>query len=133
TPYGPMAGSFRGEFRSMAVHGALVGLMDTRFADHSSFQRAAAGMVGSALLFGAALHPVPRLAPLVGGILGIATGAAIAHGRLGWRVAAAGAALAALFLSPSSWPLLAAAAAIVALGVAVGGPRGVRGLIGVLL
>src|SRR5512138_3634264 len=116
----------------MPVHGALVGGMDIRFADHPSFQRAAAGMVGSALLFGAALHPVTPLAPLAGGILGIATGAAIAHGRVGWRVAAAAAALAALFLLGSSWPLLAAAAvaAVLALGIAVGGPRGVRGLIG---
>src|SRR5215470_11418449 len=117
----------------MSVHGALVRGMDIRFADHPSFQRAAASMVGSALLFGAALHPVTPLAPLAGGILGIATGAAIAHGRVGWRVAAAGAALAALFLSPASWPMLAAAAASLALGIAVGGPRGVRGLIGVLL
>jgi len=116
----------------MAVHGALVRRMDIRFADHSSFQRAAAGMVGSALLFGAALHPVTPLAPLAGGILGIATGAAIAHGRVGWRVAAAGAALGALFLSTSG-PMLAAAAASLALGIAVGGPRGVRGLIGVLI
>jgi hypothetical protein len=107
--------------------------MDIRFADHSSFQRAAAGMVGSALLFGAALHPVTPLAPLVGGILGIATGAAIAHGRLGWRVAGACAALVPLVLSASGWPMLAAAAASLALGVAVGGPRGVRGLLGVLL
>jgi hypothetical protein len=107
--------------------------MDLRFADHPSFQRAAAGMVGSALVFGAALHPVTPLAPLAGGILGIATGAAIAHGRPGWRVAAAGAALVALFLSASGWPMLAAAAAILALGVAAGGPRGVRGLLGVLL
>lgn len=106
--------------------------MDIRFSDHSSFQRAAAGMVGSALLFGAALHPVTPLAPLAGGILGIATGAAIAHGRVGWRVVAAGAALAAVFLSRASWPMLAAAAAVLALGIAAGGPRGVRGVIGVL-
>jgi hypothetical protein len=90
-------------------------------------------MVGSALLFGAALHPVTPLAPLAGGILGIATGAAIAHGRVGWRVAAAGAALVALLASGASWPMLAASAAALALGLAVGGPRGVRGLIGVLL
>lgn len=117
----------------MVVHGALVGGMDIRFADHSSFQRAAAGMVGSALLSGAALHPVTPLAPLAGGILGIATGAAIAHGRVGWRIVAAGAALAALFVSASSWSMLAAAAAVLAIGIAVGGPRGLRGLLGVLL
>lgn len=106
--------------------------MDIRFADHPSFQRAAAGMVGGALVFGAALHPMTDLAPLAGGILGVATGAVIAHGRPGWRIAAIGAALVPLFaLAPSSWMLLAVAA-VVALALAVGGPRGWRGVIGLL-
>src|SRR5262245_26185153 len=117
----------------MAVHQALVRAMDIRFADHSSFQRAAAGMVGGALLFGAALHPLTPLAPLAGGILGIAAGNAIAHGRAAWRVAAAGAALVPLFVSPASWPMLAVVAGVVALGLALGGPRGIRGLIGAML
>jgi hypothetical protein len=107
--------------------------MDIRFADHPSFQRAAAGMVGGALLFGAALHAVTPLAPLAGGILGITAGAAIAHGRPGWRMIAAGAALVPLFALPPSSAMLATVAAIVALAVAVGGPRGLRGLVGVLL
>src|SRR5262245_48556535 len=117
----------------MAVHQALVRAMDIRFADHSSFQRAAAGMVGGALLFGAALHPVTPLAPLAGGILGIAAGDAIAHGRAAWRLAAAAAALVPLFLMPASWPMLAVVAAIAALALALGGPRGMRGLIGAML
>jgi hypothetical protein len=107
--------------------------MALRFTDHSSFQRAAAGMVCGALLFGAGLHPVTPLAPLVGGVLGITIGAAIAHGRAAWRVVAGGAALALLFAAPPGWPMLVAAAAILALAVAIGGPRGVRGLAGVAL
>ena len=107
--------------------------MDIRFADHSSFQRAAAGMVGGALLFGAALHPVTPLAPLAGGILGIAAGDAIAHGRAGWRIAAGALALVPLFLSPASWPVLAVVSAMIALVLAIGGPRGMRGLIGAML
>src|ERR1700759_778816 len=93
-------------FRSMAARRALVGRMDIRFADHPSFQRAGAGMVGGALLFGAALHPVSPLAPLAGGILGIAAGAAIAYGRAAWRMAAAGAALVPLFAMAPAWPML---------------------------
>lgn len=116
----------------MSAHRALVAGMDIRFADHPSFQRAAAGMVGGALLFGAALHPVTALAPLAGGVLGIAAGAAIGHGRASWRMLAAGAALVLLFVMTPSWPMLAAVAAIVSLALAVGGPRGLRGLIGVL-
>lgn len=107
--------------------------MDIRFADHSSFQRAAAGMVGGALLFGTALHPVTPLAPLAGGILGIAAGAAIGHGRAMWRLAMAGTALVPLVLSASRWPLLAVVAALVALAIAVGGPRGLRGVFGAML
>ena len=105
--------------------------MDLRFADHPSFQRAAAGMVGGSLVFGAALHPLTPLAPLAGGILGIAAGAAIAHGRPGWRMVAAGAALVPLLALAPSWPMLAMVAAVVSLALVVGGPRGARGLIGV--
>jgi len=107
--------------------------MDIRFADHPSFQRAAAGMVGGALVFGAALHPVTAMAPLAGGILGIAVGAAVAYGRPGWRVVPALVALALLWLVTPSWPLLAGVAAIVSLGLAVGGPRGGRGVLSLLL
>src|SRR5512140_2544406 len=96
----------------MSVHRALVAFMDIRFADHPSFQRAAAGMVGGALLFGVALHPVTAMAPLAGGILGIAAGAVVA-------------------MAPG-WPALAAVAAIVSRALAVGGPGGLGGLLGVL-
>jgi hypothetical protein len=117
----------------MSLHQALVELMDIRFADHPSFQRAAAGMVGGALLFGVALHPVTAMAPLAGGILGIATGAVIAHGKPVWRMLAAGAALVPLFALAPSWSALAATAVMLSLALVVGGPRGLRGLIGFLL
>jgi hypothetical protein len=107
--------------------------MDIRFADHPSFQRAAAGMVGGALLFGIALHPLTAMAPLAGGILGIAAGAAVAHGKAIWRMLAAGAALVPLFVMAPSWPTLAAVAAVLSLALVVGGPRGLRGLLGLLL
>jgi hypothetical protein len=104
--------------------------MDIRFADHSSFQRAAAGMVGGALAFGVALHGLTAQAALAGGILGIAAGAAVAHGRASWRLVIAGTALVPLFALPASWPTLAAVAAILGLALAIGGPRGVRGVLG---
>jgi hypothetical protein len=119
--------------RPMFVSRALVDAMSIRFADHSSFQRAAAGMVGGALVFGVALHSLTPLAPLAGGVLGIAAGAAIAHGRASWRMVIAGTALVPLFAMPTSWPSLAAVAAILALALAVGGPRGIRGLVGFVL
>lgn len=90
-------------------------------------------MVAGALLFGAALHPVTALAPLAGGILGIAAGAAFAYGSTGWRMLAAAAALVQLFVLPASWGILGTAAATLSLGLIAGGPRGLRGLVGVLL
>lgn len=102
--------------------------MDIRFADHPSFQRAAAGMVGGALLFGAALHPVMRAAPIAGGLLGIAIGAAVGYGKPAWRMVTAAAAVAVLLLVAPSWMMVAGVAALSALGLASGGPRGVRGV-----
>lgn len=105
--------------------------MDIRFGDHASFHRAALGMVGSSVLFGLALHPMTPLAPIAGGMLGIAAGASIAHGKASWRIAVAMASLAMLFLLTPSWPVRAAVASLVALGLAIGGPRGVMGAVGV--
>lgn len=90
-------------------------------------------MVGGALLFGAALHPVTGLAPLAGGLLGIAAGAVVAHGKPVARMLCAGVALVPVLALSPSWPALAGAAAVLSLGLALGGPRGVRGLAGVLL
>lgn len=105
--------------------------MDIRFGDHASFHKAALGMVGGSLLLGLALHPVTPLAPLAGGILGIAAGAAYAHGKASWRMAAAGAAIVPLFVLSPSWPMLAGVASVLALGLSIGGPRGIKGALGV--
>ncbi|HET9620647.1 MAG TPA: hypothetical protein VFP84_04730 [Kofleriaceae bacterium] len=107
--------------------------MDLRFADHPSFQRAAAAMAGGALLFGVALHPVTAWAPVAGGLLGVALGAAIAgvrrvrgvRGVLGVVVGAlavAAAAWCALRIGQARqtalWPAIArTAAAALAMGV----------------
>jgi len=110
--------------------------MDIRFGDHPSFHRAALGMVGGSLLFGVALSPVTPLAPLAGGFLGIAAGASIAHGKAPWRMLAAGAGLVPLFVmtpSGSIWPMLAGSGSLLALGLSIGGPRGMRGLLGMAL
>ena len=107
--------------------------MDIRFGDHSSFHRSAIGMVGGSLLFGLALHPVTPLAPIAGGILGIAAGAAIAHGKAPWRMLAAGSALVPLFVMTPSWTMLAGVGSLLALGLAIGGPRGIRGALSVVL
>jgi hypothetical protein len=106
--------------------------MEIRFADHPSFHRAALGMVGGSALLGLALHPFTPMAPLVGGMLGLAIGAAFGYGRAAWRLAAAAAASVALLLVAPTWSLLAGVASIASLGLAIGGPRGLRGLIGVM-
>ena len=106
--------------------------MDIRFGDHSSFQRAAAGMTCGALVFGLGLHALTPMAPLAGGLLGIAAGAGLAYRRAPWRMGAAAAALLLLVLSPPSWQTLAGAASVLSIAVALGGARGVRGLVSVL-
>jgi hypothetical protein len=100
--------------------------MEIRFADHSSFQRAAAGMVGGATLFGLALHPLTPLAPIAGGLVGVAAGAAIGYGKVPWRIGAALVAMIPMFLlSPS--PLMVGLIAAT-MGLALAGGRGLRGL-----
>ncbi len=106
--------------------------MDLRFTDHSQFHRAAAGMVGSAIGFSLALHPITPLAPLVGGVLGIGLGAAFAYGK-SWRMIFAVLATLPLFLMSPTWASLVASASIASLGIALGGPRGMRGLAGMAL
>jgi hypothetical protein len=107
--------------------------MDIRFGDHPSFHRAAAGMVLGALLAGIALHfatDASRIAPLLGGLAGIAAGAAWGYGRPIWRVLAAGAAALPLAAMALEWPALAIAAGAAGLGMAVGGKGGATGLRG---
>jgi hypothetical protein len=106
--------------------------MDIRFGDHSSFHRAAVGMVGASAILGLALHPVTPLAPLVGGLYGIAVGASFGYGRPMLRIVAAALASLPLMLMTPSWGAMALVASILALGLTVG-VRGTRGLLTVML
>ena len=112
--------------------------MDIRFGDHPSFHRAAAGMAGGALLAGLALSKVTAMAPVAGGLAGIAVGAAWAYGRPKTRLVAAGLAIVPLLTVKLGWVSglpttvgLVISAAVMALGLAAGGPRGIRGALGV--
>lgn len=107
--------------------------MDIRFGEHPAFHKAAAGMVGGSVLAALALHPLTAHAPYVAGCVGIATGAGLAYGKLGLRLVAAAAAVTPLFVMVPSWPVLAGSALLLALGLAAGGPRGVRGVAGIAL
>jgi hypothetical protein len=107
--------------------------MDIRFDDHGSFHRAAAGMTVGGATFALAAHSFTPMAAIVGGVLGIAAGAAISYGKPVWRLGAAAAASAAVLTLPAGWPALAVAAGALALATAIGGLRGVRGLVAMLL
>ncbi len=89
-------------------------------------------MVGGSLIAGSALSPVTPMAPVVGGILGIAAGASLAHGDLLWRMVAASGAILLVFAGAPSGVTLAGVAGLLGLGLAAGGPRGVRGAFGVV-
>ena len=89
-------------------------------------------MVGAAALLGLALHGLHVPAAIVAGLLGIAIGAALGYGRPAWRVGAAAAAAIPLVALTPSWPMLAAIAGMLSLAIALGGPRGLRGGIGVI-
>ncbi|MCX5742056.1 MAG: hypothetical protein NT062_06135, partial [Proteobacteria bacterium] len=101
--------------------------MSIRFGEHSQFHQAAAGMVGGSVLFGAALTPISPLAPLAGGVLGIGLGAAIAYGKP-WRMVLAGLATIPMFVAGPLWGALAIAGTLLAVTVAISGPRGAKGL-----
>jgi hypothetical protein len=107
--------------------------MDIRFDDHASFHRAAVGMTLGGALLGLVAQPFTPMAPVVGGLFGIAAGAAIGYGKPVWRLGAAAAASAAILAMPAGWAALATAAGALALGTAIGGLRGVRGLAAMLL
>src|SRR5512140_1546236 len=106
--------------------------MDIRFGDHSSFHRAALGMTAGSAILGSALHPVTPMAAILGGLFGIAVGAAFGYGKPVWRLVAALAAALPLFVMTPSWPVLALCAGTLALGTAVGS-RGWRGALTVML
>jgi hypothetical protein len=109
--------------------------MEVRFAEHSKFHRAAAGMVGGSAVLGLALHPITDLAPVLGGLAGIAIGATVAHGRPLWRLLPAAVACTAIatlahrdLATHTLAPILAALSIAFGVGLAVG-VRGVRGVI----
>lgn len=106
--------------------------MDIRFGDHASFHRAAIGMTAGSALLGIALHPLTPFAPVLGGIFGIAIGAAFGYGKPAWRATAAVLASLPLLFMTISWPSLALCAATLALGVTVG-EHGLRGAMSILL
>jgi hypothetical protein len=107
--------------------------MDIRFDDHASFHRAAAGMTLGGALLGLAAHPFTPMAPIIGGLGGIAAGTALGYGKPMWRLGAAAAAGAAILALPAGGPALAAAAGVMALAVSIGGLRGWRGLVAMAL
>ena len=103
-------------------------------------------MVGGAATLGLALHPITPLAPLVGGLFGLAIGTSLGYGKTKWRLAAAAAATVPLVVmsdkliagttasqSAMSAPILAAIAAVMGLGLAAFGLRGARGMIAVMV
>ncbi|HUJ62449.1 MAG TPA: hypothetical protein VLX92_28295, partial [Kofleriaceae bacterium] len=64
---------------------------------------------------------------------GIAAGAAFGYGKPRWRLALGALAIVPLLALAPTAPVLALAAALLALGLAAGGPRGVAGALGVML
>jgi hypothetical protein len=106
--------------------------MEIRFRDHASFHRAAIGMTaGSAILGLVAAFAGPReMAPVMGGVLGIGIGAAIAYGWRAWRVVAA--LCAAAVLMQPAWQTLLASSILLGVGLAVG-QRGARAIITLFL
>ncbi|HEY0253196.1 MAG TPA: hypothetical protein VGC41_16795 [Kofleriaceae bacterium] len=94
--------------------------MTLRFDDHASFHRAAIGMTAGAAILGAALQPVTQMAPIVGGMFGIAVGATLGYGKPVVRLAAAGLACLPLFLMSLGWSAFALSAGVLALGTTIG-------------
>lgn len=103
--------------------------MHIRFGDHASFHRAAAGMALGSLAAGIALHFITggsNIAPLLGGLAGVAAGASWAYGRAALRVAAAGVAAIPLAAMALQWPALALCAGAASLGLVAQGKAGGR-------
>lgn len=91
-------------------------------------------MVGGALLTGLALHSVTPMAPLIGGVAGMAAGTAWGYGRAKLRFIMAAIAVLPLLAMTMAWAAsipqaigFVASASILALGLAIGGPKGVKG------
>lgn len=116
--------------------------MDIRFGDHPSFHRAAAGMVGASAALGLALHPATSVAPIAGGLVGIAVGASLGYGKPVWRIGAAAAACVPFFAMTSAASLIAMttlgstiaimlSALLMAFAMSLG-LRGMRGLVAIM-
>ena len=90
------------------------------------------GMVVGSTILGLALHLVTPMASVVGGMVGLAAGAAWAYRRIAWRIGIAIAAVVVLRVVPPSWPALALVASLLAIGLAIG-VRGMRGVITVMV
>lgn len=82
---------------------------------------------------GLVLHPLTHHAPVVGGLAGIAIGAAAGYSKPAFRIGAAALASVPLFVMTPSPPMLAAVACTMGLGVALFGLRGARGLFAMLI
>ncbi|MDB4953857.1 MAG: hypothetical protein JWO36_1426 [Myxococcales bacterium] len=89
-------------------------------------------MVAGSAILGLALHPVTPMAPLVGGLFGMAVGAGLGYGRPKLRIAAAAIAAVPLILTTPTWPALALVAGVLSLGLTAG-VRGIRGVVSVML
>jgi len=109
--------------------------MEIRFGDHPSFHRAALGMVGGSAALGLALHAIKpgSAGAMVAGLGGIAIGTAIGYGKPAFRIAAAAVACVPLFLMTKSVTAMSMVAAVMGLGIAAFGLRGVRGAVAVML
>jgi hypothetical protein len=109
--------------------------MDIRFGDHPSFHRAALGMVGGSAALGLALHQIKPgpLGAMMAGLGGIAIGAAIGYGKPAFRIAAAALACVPLFVLAKSVSTMSMVAAVMGVGLAAFGLRGMRGAVAVMI
>lgn len=109
--------------------------MDIRFGDHPAFHRAALGMVGGSAALGLALHQIKPgpVGAMIAGLGGIAIGTALGYGKPAWRIATAGLACVPLFVMTKSVTAMSMVAAIMGVGIAAFGLRGMRGAVAVML
>ena len=89
-------------------------------------------MVAGSTMLGLALHPATPMASVVGGMFGIAAGAALGYRKVAWRIGVAIIAVVVLRVLPPSWPALAVVATLLAIGLTIG-VRGVRAVAAVMV
>ncbi len=92
-------------------------------------------MVGGSAALGLALHQIKPgpVGAMIAGLGGIAIGTALGYGKPVWRIAAAGLACVPLFVMTKSVTALSMVAAIMGVGTAAFGLRGMRGAIAVMI